>query len=64
VQVTWKLLYELRLSFTSSLVSNTDQLLEAEYKLDRVVSVHAEAGRSTQIQIGDLGLDLKLKWEF
>jgi hypothetical protein len=64
VQVTWRLLGELRLSYSSALMNNLDQRFDVDYKLSRVVALHANVARNADVQVGDIGADLKLRWEF
>jgi translocation and assembly module TamB len=65
VQVTWKVTDNGRLSYQASLVDSSDQKIDMDYKLNRTSSLHFNwSNQSTLVSMGNLGLDLTLKWEF
>ncbi|MCX7944895.1 MAG: translocation/assembly module TamB domain-containing protein [Deltaproteobacteria bacterium] len=64
VQVSWKLMQNLRLNYASSLVYSQDQKIELDYKLDRKTSLRTQWNSHAQVPVGNLGVDIKWSWEF
>ncbi|MCX7959162.1 MAG: translocation/assembly module TamB, partial [Deltaproteobacteria bacterium] len=64
VQVSWKLMQNLRLNYSSSLVYSQDQKIELDYKLNRKTSLRTQWNSQAQVPVGNLGVDVKWTWEF
>jgi hypothetical protein len=65
LQVTWKVTDNGRISYQASMVNSTDQKIDLTYRLNRVTSAQFNwSNQSTLVSMGNLGLDLKLKWEY
>lgn len=64
VQVTWKLMENLRLNYSSSLVYSQDQKIELDYRLNRKTSLRTQWNSQAQVPVGNLGVDVKWSWEF
>ncbi len=54
----------LDLDYSRSLFDDTDQSLDLSYRLTRGVSARMHWENSEETDLGDLGLDLKLNWEW
>ncbi|MBI5525053.1 MAG: translocation/assembly module TamB domain-containing protein [Deltaproteobacteria bacterium] len=64
VQVGWKLTPYMRLEYVTSVVDSNDQKIDLEYKLNRVTTLRGRWGRNAQVPMGDIGTDLRLRWEY
>lgn len=64
VQVSWKLMENLRLNYSSSLIYSQDQKIELDYKLNRKTSLRTQWNSQAQVPVGNLGVDVKWVWEF
>ncbi len=64
VQVSWKLMSDLRLNYSSSLIYTQDQKIELDYKLNRKTSIRTQWNSQAQVPVGNLGVDIKWNWEF
>ncbi|MBN2494817.1 MAG: translocation/assembly module TamB domain-containing protein [Deltaproteobacteria bacterium] len=54
----------LDLDYSRSLFDDTDQSLDLSYRLSRSISARMRWEDSQEMDLGDLGLDLKLDWEW
>jgi hypothetical protein len=64
VQVSWKLLPNLRLNYSSSLIYSQDQKIELDYRLNQKTSLRTQWNSQAQVPVGNLGVDIKWSWEF
>jgi len=64
VQVSWKLLQNLRLNYSSSLIYSQDQKIELDYRLNQKASLRTQWNSQAQVPVGNLGVDVKWSWEF
>ena len=54
----------LRLKISSSLDETTDQSYSVEYHLNDTATLEGSWLTASDVPIGDLGVDLRLRWEF
>jgi len=64
VQVGWELTPYMGLEYQTSVVDSNDQKIDLEYKLNRVTTLRGRWGRNAQVPMGDIGTDLRLRWEY
>ncbi|MGC8928102.1 MAG: translocation/assembly module TamB domain-containing protein [Myxococcota bacterium] len=64
VQVSWKMMENLRLNYSSSLIYSQDQKIELDYKLNRNTSLRTQWNSQAQVPVGNLGVDVRWVWEF
>lgn len=64
VQVSWRLMPNLKLNYSSALIYTQDQKIELDYKLNQKTSVRTQWNSQAQVPVGNLGVDIKWNWEF
>ena len=64
ITVGWKIATDVRMEYDTSVIDSNDQKVELDYKLNRVTTLRGLWGRNAQVPMGDLGADLRLRWEY
>jgi len=55
---------QVRLEFSSSLFNTDDQSIKAHYRVTPFLTLQSGWTSSEDMAVGDLGLDLKYRWEW